>query len=483
MGKQAITRRGTLAGIGAVGAGAVLGAAGVEASERAAGGRNARVGRADARRAIFERVAATPLIDTHEHLLEERERLVGTEHPRIGSDDWSLLLSHYLDSDMVVAGMSGADYERFFSPEVDPADKWKLLAPWWPAVRNTGYGTAVTLAMRELYGVQALSAETVRQVQQGYEKTRRKGFYREILCERGKIESCQVNNITGSPFGLSDMPTLLMQDLSIVGMFSGPGFGTFGEPAGIEVRGLEDWHRVIDWWFDKYGKYAVAVKSQNAYGRDIDYARTPKEQAEGAFAARLRNESPAAEQRKAMEDHLFWYAVDKATACNLPVKLHTGYYAGQGSMPLDRLIRNPGSATNLCRDGREARFVFMHICYPYYEDLIAAAKQWPNAYVDMCWAWIINPVAAKDFLKKFLVTAPANKVLTFGGDYIPVEPVLGHAMVARRGIGLALAELVEEGWMTLDDAMEKAEMVMCGNARRLFDLEAKTKVLDDVKWG
>ena len=47
------------------------------------------------------------------------------------------------------------------------------------------------------------------------------GFYRRILCEMGKIESCQVNCL-GRPFGESDMPTLLMQDLSIVGMFSGP---------------------------------------------------------------------------------------------------------------------------------------------------------------------------------------------------------------------------------------------------------------------
>jgi hypothetical protein len=44
--------------------------------------------------------------------------------------------------------------------------------------------------------------------------------------------------------------------------------------------------------------------------------------------------------------------------------------------------------------------------------LLAVAKQYSNAYIDMCWSWIINPVAAKDFLKKYLVTVPANKLLT-----------------------------------------------------------------------
>jgi predicted TIM-barrel fold metal-dependent hydrolase len=174
--------------------------------------------------------------------------------------------------------------------------------------------------------------------------------------------------------------------------------------------------------------------------------------------------------------------VQKATEHKLPVKLHTGYYAGHNYMPLGRLQRNAGSVTDLCRRAPETRFVFMHICYPYYEELLAAAKHYANAYVDMCWSWIINPVAAKDFLRKFLVTAPANKILTFGGDYIPVEPVLGHATMARQGIALALSELVEEGWLSLADAMDLIDPIMHGNARAIFNLAGKNRVLQDVPW-
>ena len=128
------------------------------------------------------------------------------------------------------------------------------------------------------------------------------------------------------------------------------------------------------------------------------------------------------------------------------------------------------------------RFVFMHICYPYYEDLIAVAKHYTNAYVDMCWSWIINPVAAKDFLKKFLVTAPANKIFTFGGDYFVVEPVLGHARIARRGIALALRELVEEGWLSKQDALDLIPSIMHGNARRFFRLNEKAEALKSAPW-
>lgn len=431
--------------------------------------------------AIWEEVFQAPLVDTHEHLIEEKDRLAGAAHPRVRADDWSVLLSHYLNSDLLVAGMPRQAQEKFFSAQTDPVDKWRLIEPHWYAVKNTGYGQAVRVAMQRLYDVDDLSAATVQKVQAGYEKTRRPGFYKRVLCDLAGIESCQVNCLS-APFGESDMPTLLMQDISIVGMFAGPSFDGFGKPTGIDVKSLSDWHRVIDWWFDKYGKYAVAVKSQNAYSRDIDYEQVPAEKAEGIFKKRLEGQKLAAPERKALEDHLFWYAVGKATEHNLPVKLHTGYYAGQNSMPLGRLIHNAGSACDLCRRSPETRFVFMHICYPYYEELISVAKQYTNAYIDMCWSWIINPVAAQDFFKKYLVTAPANKVLTFGGDYIPVEPVLGHALIARRGIAQSLTQLVDEGWLSQPDALVLIDLITHKNAHQVFNLPQKTKALQNAPW-
>jgi len=481
-----ISRRSTLKSIGAVGALTFI-------SSKKAVGEAKTPAEADLtkhcsgiRKKIFQKVFQTVFIDTHEHLPDESYRLSG-DYYRYGgaSDDWTAILSIYLQSDIISAGMSEKDYRKFLSPDVDALKKWTMLEPFWPAVKNTGYGRAVRIAVKELYGVDELCGKTIAKVQAGYEKVRRPGFYKQILCDLAKIESCQVNS--GDGFHQSNMPMLLMQDIGIVGMLAGPNIEHYSKPAGIKVNTLSDWHKVIDWWFDKYGKYAVAVKSQNAYDRNIDYEKVLVEKVDAIFNKRINNQPLTADEQKALEDHLFWYAVDKATQCRLPVKLHTGYYATWGElkprMPLSRLAQNPGSAADLCRMSPATRFVFMHICYPYYEELIAIAKHYPNAYVDMCWGWLINPEAAKDFLKKYLVTAPANKILTFGGDYSPVEPVLGHAVIARRGIALALSELVEENWLSLDDAMELIDPIMHGNARQIFNLAEKERLLRTVKWG
>ena len=478
--KRRISRRNALKGLGVAGALATMASPAPSAELTASQQPIIRTG--NLRKEIEEAVQRTLLIDTHEHLIDEKERLSGVKSPRIQCDDWALLFSHYLNSDLITAGMPSKDMNRFLSPGVEPIEKWKLLAPFWPSVRHTGYGQAVALTIKELYGVDYLSSDTVNRVQEGYEKTRKPGFYSQILNTLARIESCQVNSLTGEPFKKSSMPQLLMQDISIVGMFAGPSIQQYAGPAGMNVSNLSDWHRVIDWWFEKYARYAVAAKSQQAYSRDIDYARVPAEKAEPIFRKVTQKEPVNSEERKQLEDHLFWYAVDQATKHGLPVKLHTGYYAGHNSMPLSRLLHNAGSAAELCRQSPNTQFVFMHICYPYYEEILSVAKQWANAHVDMCWAWIINPLAAKDYFKKHLVTAPLNKLLPFGGDYIPVEPVLGHAIIARKGITNALTELVEEGWLRLPDAIDLLGTVMNGNARRLFRISEKSDALKKADW-
>ena len=435
---------------------------------------------ADFRKQLQSKVKETLFIDTHEHLLEEDVRLKA-DHARIKANDWSFLLSHYLDSDLLTAGMPKEIHQAFFSPQTDPIKKWDLLEPYWPSVRHTGYGQAVEIAIRELYGVSSLSRETVAKIQEGYLKRIQPGFYRDILRNTAGIESCQVNCLS-SPFSESKEPLLLMQDISIIGMHIGPNISAYAPMTGIEVKDLQDWHAVIDFWFKKYGPYAVAVKSQAAYSRNLDFAEVPAETAEPVFKKKLNKEALTPAEQKLLEDHLFWYCVRKATEYKLPVKLHTGYYAGQNSMPLSRLQGNPGAITDLCQKAPDTNFIFMHICYPYYEELIAAAKQFTNAHVDMCWAWIISPVASVNFLKQYLVTAPANKVLTFGGDYIPVEPVAGHAAIARRGIVNALMQLVEENWLNPEDALGLVEPIMRGNANRIFHLDEKKKNLEKAPW-
>ena len=142
-------------------------------------------------------------------------------------------------------------------------------------------------------------------------------------------------------------------------------------------------------------------------------------------------------------------------------------------MDLEKVMKNPAYASQLCINdrGEGRKFVFLHASYPYMNEMISLVKHHSNARVDMTWDWILDFYASKEFLKKYLTTAPINKIFTFGGDYITVEQVVGHAYMARLGISQVLSELVNEEYFTEKEAFEVAEKIMYTNAKEFYKLK------------
>ena len=133
------------------------------------------------------------------------------------------------------------------------------------------------------------------------------------LRDVANIESCQVNTVWGKPFNETESPLLLMQDLGITDMFSalgwarmpGPHIELLSKTAGIRVESIDDWYAVINWWFEKYGNYAVAVKSVNAYYRNIDYQQVEYAEASPVFDNILHKLKLTAEELKTLLDDIF----------------------------------------------------------------------------------------------------------------------------------------------------------------------------------
>ena len=431
-----------------------------------------------------DRVEETYFIDTHEHLIEESARLSG---PRgkgdrfLPCDDWSYLLLNYSSSDLISAGMSTEEQSKFFDPATDVEEKWHILSPYWDKCRNTGYMRAALYSIQRLYEEEDISKESVGRITQRMRYKVKKGFYQEIIRNISRVESCQVNSLE-KVFMETEYPTLLFQDLSTVAMSTGLDVERLSAESNLPAGSLKEWKRIIDWHFETYGPKAIAVKNQSAYNRRLDYEDVPEAVAAPLFEKHIRGKEPLKpDEAKSLQDHLFRYTVKRSTDYNLPVKLHTGYYAGANTMPLHRLRRNAGDLCPLLKDFPNTRFVLMHIGYPYQDEFIALAKHYTNAYIDMCWSWIINPVASVRFLKEFLLAAPASKLLTFGGDYTGVELVYGHSRIARQGITQVLGELVEEGWMRRSEAMSLIERIMRGNAYQIFNIGSKTKYLEKIQ--
>jgi hypothetical protein len=346
------------------------------------------------REIIEKKVFETSFIDTHEHLIDESERLDCIE-PIIPCDDWALLLNHYFGFDLISAGISKEKFDKLFSKQLNPIDKWQILNEHWPYLKNTTSGIVFRNTIKILYGIDEISEDNITELQIRYEQTRKKGFYKYIIQDIANIKHCHIN----SPIiacKKSESPELLHLDIVLNGLIQVVA-KPYSIPEKVKINSLSDWHSLIDWWFFEYNQIAKGVKIGNAYFRRLDFERVEASEVEKIFIKKNSLQIVCPEEEKKLQDHLFWYCVDKATECGLPVKMHTGQWAMNNVMNMHWVKDNPSDCASLCKQAPNTRFVFFHLCYPHYEEMLSLAKSCSNAYMDMCWSWSINPLAAKDF--------------------------------------------------------------------------------------
>ncbi|MGX5844739.1 amidohydrolase family protein [Mesorhizobium sp. ArgA1] len=419
---------------------------------------------------IGEQVKHTVLADTHEHLVEESRRTSPHFDGILPCDDWSLLFKNYLQDDLSCAGMTTAESQRFYDPDTPAQTKFTIVRPYWATVQHTGYARALSLTLRELYGIDAFSPHNVEQLSARYQEMRRPGFYAHILKDVCRLSQCHVNSLE-KVYMETEQPQLLQNDISIMELSrcSLTDIRKVQQELDVEIGNLTEWLAAIDQYFERFGRQAVSVKYVGAYYRRLNFGHVSRHAAERFFATMI-SDRPfiGTDGYQALEDYLVHYCLGKAQEYGLPVKIHTGYQAGSDFMPLAQVHKNASDICKLLQAYPGIRFVLMHIGYPYQDEYLALCKHYKNAYVDMCWAWIINPQACVRFLAEFLVSVPCHKVLTFGGDYSIVENIVGHSVIARQGITAALAQVVGHGWIDRGGVLDLIRRLMHGNAEELF---------------
>lgn len=415
---------------------------------------------------------AVRMVDTHEHLDTEEEFI--SQHV-----DFGRLFLHYANCDLVSAGCPPKDMERVqLDAQMSPKDKWRLIAPYWEYMKGTGYGRCLEVAIRDLYGLDGLSAETVEPLSERMAANRRLGFYRQVFDKAGIAVALWNRLERLGPIPRMWTPaydrTLFIQDmLWPADMSTDP---NWRERWGREILCLDDYLEAIEERFAAYASQASALKIGLAYLRPLVFEDRAKSEIEPLFNRLLnagweRNVSmPSLEELRAIQDYLLHFCLRQCAKYDLTVKFHTGLQEGNGNT-----IRNSRAVllSNLFFKYPKVRFDIYHISYPYQEELLTLAKNFPNVAIDFCWMWIINPAAGRRALSEFLDAVPANKIHGFGGDFIFVEGTYGHAIMAKENIARVLAEKVADKEMSVERAITIGQWLLRDNPIAWFGLRGK----------
>lgn len=413
-------------------------------------------------------IEQTPLCDTHEHLWPEARYVTD------GPDLLQSLFDNYVLADLAVAGASEAARQALLDKHnPDIRARFTAIEGAWAAVRHTGYGEAVSRIAQAVYGMDELTAATLEAAQARHAELVAPGKRLQILRDQAGLDHVQIDDFTRPCLPDRSGADFFFFDISWFAFCSGqPDLAQLTAETGITVQDLPTLRAAMAQIFAQHAACAIAIKSQHAYDRTLQWQERSDAEAEQALQRYLADPStctPA--DRLCLGDWGWARGVELGIAYDLPFKLHTGYYAGYGRMPVDRI--SAGHLCPLLARYPAARFVLMHTAYPYSQELIALAKHYPNVYVDLCWAWSIDPYSTVDFVRRYLHAVPANKLFVFGGDTFWPTAAVAYAQQARAGLTRALQAEIAEGWVTERAAIELARRFMQENQYTCFRVAEK----------
>jgi hypothetical protein len=431
---------------------------------------------------IKKHVDSIRLIDTHEHLPPESERI----NRKV--DVLSEFYLHYTSSDLFSAGMSTEDIVYIRDTSVPLDYRWAVFEPWWEKIKNTGYSRCMEIAARDLYGVDGINSETYKQLSRNMMDRNKEGLYKWVLQGKAGIETCILDTVRHN----YDVDRSLFIPVLRVSEYASPrnkkDLETLGRQFGTPIHNLSDYIALVKSRFDALEGRVAAVKIALAYDRSLffmkrTYAEAEESlnrifktrefswtQIEGTQYSEVTQEGPGKQSLIPLQDYLVHLSIQEASKRGIPIQIHTGLHEGNQNIVSNS---NPELLVNLFLEYSDAKFDIFHGGWPYSSQLSALAKNFQNVYIDMCWMHIISPSRAMSALDEWLDEVPVSKLMGFGGDFLCVEGSYGHSVVARENVARVLAKKVDEGVYGIDEAKKYATWILRDNPMRLFFPEKK----------
>ena len=221
---------------------------------------------------------------------------------------------------------------------------------------------------------------------------------------------------------------------------------------------------------------APAIKFEAAYLRPLNFGRSSAsdDTEVGQIYVRYANGGTGSRMEVLrVQNYLFRQIALEAGRLGLAVHIHTGqgcgnYFDLAGSRPteLESILDDPSL--------RKTNFVLLHGGAGPYTKEVAVLVSKPNVYADFSEQdALLPPRALSAVLREWLEWYP-GKIL-YGTDLAPGPPeldwdVIGYStnQTARRALAIALTGMVKDDEITRDRALELANMVLRGNAMKLY---------------
>ena len=418
---------------------------------------------------------ATPLVDCHDHATK-----LGPKY----TDPIQVVVGEYLLTDLASATADSV-YAQLLDGGTPWEERWPILEQAWARTCHTGYAQTTRRVLKHFYDEDELTLDALHRIDVRLMDLSDPETYDAVLDETGIVVRLEdvwpdVGQVLDGSYQLTPRGRLVIPLPSYHRVDCYVGIQEQLSPLGRTISTLDEYLagcREIFEGFKAYG--AVAFKDQSAYFRALDYGNPTRAEAERVFNSLMEDPMRKAgypHELKPLDDYLFHAFLRMAAEMDLPVQLHTGHLAG-----LYGDIRNANAVqlANLFLLHRDVRFDLFHANWPYAAEALYLTKNFPNVALDFCWANVIDPIYCQDLFRQSISSVPHGKLHAFGADmgghgYAPgggyVDYAWAQAEISRENVAIALADLVEADYLSLDEAQIVARAWLFDNPNRFYRL-------------
>jgi len=436
-------------------------------------------------RLVEEALGQVPVLDIHTHL-------VGGHLGARGLHD--ILLYHMVVTDLYAAGCpSGArltQYPRWPS-DAEASQRIEEALPFLPAIQNTSSFWGVRWILQDLYGWrEPITASSWRRLDALVRERADDRAWHHSIFDRLNIRR------TGTEIarrGKGEDDTRLQYSLEW-GFFSRCQWGEFdtavyelehcwgrmpesptpigaGERAKTDrvIRSLADVHAAITYYVNAI-PYDQVISTATHLSTEIDHRLVSDSEMEAALARRGQAGIPERDTYSSYINETFLTELEKRGDRIVfqfsfgaePLPYETGSRLRQETIrQLGELVgRHPKLKFQCFLSSRHAN-----------QSLCTLARELPNLSLAGYWWHNFFPDIIRQVMAERLDMLPTNKQIGFFSDAYCIEWTYAKAMIVRRQLARVLAEKIDQGQYSLDEALAIAEAILYQSPQQILGMK------------
>src|ERR1017187_1747507 len=433
---------------------------------------------------VEEALAEVPVLDIHTHL-------VGGKLGARGLHD--VLLYHMVVSDLYAAGCpNGARLTQFpaWPDQGEARQRIEQALPFLPAIQNTSSFWGVRLILRDLYGwteaITASSWPTLDALVR--ERADDRAWHHSVLdrlnIRRTGTEIARRDNgedddrlqyalewgfFTRCQWGEFDTALYELERCWGRAPESPAPIGAGGRPSTERaIRSLADVHAAISHYV-KAMPYERILSTATHLSTDIDYRLVTDAEMEAALARRSTAGPTERDVYASYINETFLTQLEQQ-AKRLVFQFSFGAEPlpyETGSRLRQETIRQLGEIV-----GRHPKLRFQCFLSSRHanQSLCTLARELPNLSLAGYWWHNFFPDVMRQIMAERLDMLPINKQIGFFSDAYCVEWTYAKAILVRKQLARVLAERIEQGQYSQDDALKIAEAILYESPRQLLGM-------------